>query len=238
MEITDDMIEDAVQTYITTEGDENLAMRMAIETVFNQLLSEILSKLTSKPSSGHQDSHIPPERPLKEPVQADDGWIPYGNGKTIMGDCGFKMRDGRIYPVTYVENFSTGFFWQHRHELCDILAYRIINEPKLAPGKITEVQEAQKVENHRLTEMTNRMALNPKPAVVSEDDKLDEFLRKPQKWTIELLENSKDGLYLRKRKKPKKQTLLEYLGSSDPHWRDRDDLPTLEFLSEYLERNK
>lgn len=40
------------------------------------------------------------------------------------------------------------------------------------------------------------------------------------------------------RLKPKKQTLLEFLYQEDPHWRDREDLPTLEFMNEYLELNK
>ncbi len=42
-------------------------------------------------------------------------------------------------------------------------------------------------------------------------------------------EEAKDG-------EPKKATLLEYLGSVDPRWRNRDDFYTLELISAYLEQ--
>ncbi len=165
-----------------------------------------------------QESSLDLMRPWIEQAtdkQDNDGWVKHDGIKKP--DCldgkkfEFKCRGGNVEPGDFAN------LWKHEEQCYDIIAYRIIDEPKV---KFT----------------------HGKDGIL--EKKLDEFLRKPPKWITELPENNTGCPLFEKKKESKKQTLLEYVIEKAPHidrcitQEDGVKRWVFQVISEYLEKNK
>lgn len=170
-------------------------------------------------------------------------WIEWnGRSQPVSDDTvvEIKFRDGdtQTHPASF-------YRWQHARnmkdkashlESLDIIAYRMIPETKdwkadfykdcvngfkrIDPN--FDYKEAQQIENKRLTDLMEKLALSPKAPVLADNFSL-EYKLNPDEFP---------------EKEPKKQTLLEYVHENYPLVTDTDTIgKTLEIISEYLENN-
>lgn len=125
--VSDQLIKIALERYRRPVNSESYydAMKAALEAVLEHI--------------GRQESHIGTERPLKEPVsaenaQAGDGWIEWKGGDCpVDSEVNIEVRySGACSYPHWIPQGSKAkeFTWSHGWGLSDITAYRIVQEPK------------------------------------------------------------------------------------------------------------